>query len=88
MDAPEAVKETRGFGNVEAVMAGGPPEPPTLCSGALTGSVCVGFPLGGLLVGLPKLVHSTLIHGIKPATRPCVHQAGWHARANTRVLGE
>lgn len=81
------MRDTRGFGNVEAVMAGGPPEPPALCSGALPGSVCVGFPLRGLLVGLPKLVHSTLIHGIKPATRPCGRQAGWRARGNTRVLG-
>lgn len=81
------MRDTRGFGNVEAVTAGGPPEPPALCSGARPGSVCVGFPLGGLLVGLPKLVHSTLIHGIKPATRPCGRQAGWRARGNTRVLG-
>lgn len=39
-------------------------------SGPSRGSVCAGFPRRLLLVGLPKLVHSALIHRIKPATTP------------------
>ena len=35
VEAPEAARDARGFGNVEAVMAGGPPVLPTLCSRAL-----------------------------------------------------
>lgn len=35
VEAPEAARDARGFGNVEAVMAGGPPAPLTLRSRAL-----------------------------------------------------
>lgn len=30
-------------------------------------SVCVGLPLGLLLVGLPELIHPALIHRVQPA---------------------
>ena len=84
------VWQRRGGDGRRPTRAADPLQPRPACTAAAragSGSVCVGFPPGGLLVGLPKLVHSTLIHGIKPATRPCGRQAGWRARANTRVLG-
>ena len=76
-----------GFWQRRGVTSEIPPQPPRGCEQPGSGSVCVGFPLGVPLVGLPELVHSALIHGIKPATRPRVRHASWFGQAHARVLG-
>lgn len=35
------------------------------------GSVCMGLPLGLLLISLPKLIHSAPVHRIQPEMTPC-----------------